>query len=96
MTRRSSIPTSRYHSEPPRRCWVPNTIAANQMPPEEETVAIAPCQERDWRKDISDGLWQAWRAGELNWLWRKEDVEAEIARQIAEEEERRREEDNNV
>ena len=30
--RNGSIPTNRYHSEPPRRRWVPDTAAANAMP----------------------------------------------------------------
>ena len=31
MTRRNSIPDNRYHSELPRRRWVPDTVAANQV-----------------------------------------------------------------
>jgi len=30
--RRGSIPNNRYHSDPPRRRWVPDTAAANAMP----------------------------------------------------------------
>ena len=32
MIHRSSIPTNRHHSDPPRRRWVPDTVAANAMP----------------------------------------------------------------
>ena len=30
--RRGSIPNNRYHSDPPRRKWVADTVAANAMP----------------------------------------------------------------
>jgi len=30
--RRGPIPDNRHHSDPPRRRWVPGTVAANAMP----------------------------------------------------------------
>jgi len=76
--RRGSNPNYRHHSEPPRRRWVPDTDAVNQVA---EPVVI-PHRERTWWQDIIDSLWHAWRAHELCDTWTLIDLADEMADQL--------------
>ena len=79
--RRGPIPNNRHHSDPPRRRWVPDTVAANAMP----EPAPEPDPERrpaTWWRPIVNGLSHAWRAHELCDTWTLDDLADAMADQL--------------
>ena len=80
-TYRRSNPNYRHHSEPPRRRWVPDTVAANAMPdpPLEPDPEPRPAT---WWLPIVNGLRHAYAAGELCDTWTLGDLADAMADQL--------------